>query len=182
MLAGFLDACDQFFPDARITCCSPNNIKSQQLRFPKIESLPYDKHNREIAIKNCNVWLGLGDSPFQSDVGLWFLDHLHAELEMCKKYQKKMYFLGVGVNNESSLNQSTSRELLEYASFVWARDAQSADYFCERFDKNKIYAGADLANIVLKRFDFKKVEKNVLAYLLAFEDDILYNVRDIKEI
>src|SRR5262245_9671031 len=99
MLQGFLDACAG--REDTFTCCMP--FGSQHRRFPRVEWRSYEAAAREQSVRDCDVWLGLGGTPFQSDSGPWFLEHLAEELELCRRFRKPMYFLGVGVGNREAL-------------------------------------------------------------------------------
>jgi hypothetical protein len=103
MVAGFLCAVRGHQPGLRLTCAIEHRRLSQALRFPEIEWLPYDMALRRQCVQACDVWLGLGDSPFQSEVSTWLLDHLVEEVGLCEEFGKPMYFLGVGVNDTKAL-------------------------------------------------------------------------------
>ena len=85
MLAGFLAAMRTLAPRATLTCCVPFALDPLHRRFPTIEWLPCSPIDRERAIAGCDVWLGLGGSPFQSDQSRWFVDHLTGEAESCAR-------------------------------------------------------------------------------------------------
>jgi hypothetical protein len=69
MLAGFLLAIKKRSVPIGLSCCTPHNLGVLQRRFPEIEWVPFTYENRVEKIQSCDVWLGLGDSPFQSVVG-----------------------------------------------------------------------------------------------------------------
>src|SRR2546423_1049318 len=97
MLAGFLAALQPALPGATFTGCVPFAIDTLQRRFPAIAWQPYEDATRDRCIAECDVWLGLGGSPFQHALSRWFLDHLTAEAARCARARKPMFFLGVGV-------------------------------------------------------------------------------------
>src|ERR1044071_3659612 len=66
MLAGFLGAMRTLAPSASFTCCVPFALEPLRTRFPSIEWQVYDEAVRARCIAQCDVWLGLGGSPFQS--------------------------------------------------------------------------------------------------------------------
>src|SRR6266542_643277 len=97
MLAGFLAAMRTLTPGATFSCCVPFALEPLQKRFTAINWLPYDDATRARCIAGCDVWLGLGGSPFQSAQSRWFIDHLVREETLCAREKKPMFFLGVGV-------------------------------------------------------------------------------------
>ncbi len=169
MLAGFLSAIKNEVPHLHLSCSTPHDILSQQKRFPEIEWLPYNPGTRQAIIERCDVWLGLGDTPFQTDVGLWFLKHLEDELSVCKRFHKRMFFLGVGVNDKDSLKEQSSREILEYASHIWTRDRQSAEMLSDVCENEKIEESADLAHAYLASDKSSAVEHDSIGYVLNFD-------------
>ena len=111
MLAGFLAAMRPLAPAATLTCCVPFALPPLQQRFPAITWLPYDDATRTRAIADCDVWLGLGGSPFQSALSRWFVDHLVTEAEFCRRAAKPMFFLGVGVQQADELRDPDVRRI-----------------------------------------------------------------------
>ena len=126
MLAGFLALAAETMPGARLTCCTPFDRASQQHRLPGVTWLDYTDAARDEAIAACDAWIGVGDSPFQSEVGSWFLDHLLAERDRCRRFGKPMYFFCVGVNDFGAMENPATRAIVESAARIWTRDAQSA--------------------------------------------------------
>src|SRR4051812_15245289 len=109
MLAGFLSALRQLAPQATVTCCVPFAREPLAQRFPEITWLSYDDDQRARAIRGCDVWLGLGGSPFQSSLSRWFLDHLIAEAAACAREKKPMFFLGIGLQGTNDLASPEAR-------------------------------------------------------------------------
>lgn len=93
MLAGFLDLAGTWLAGATFTCSTPFDRACQQRRFPAIEWLPYEPAVRAASIEACDAWVGVGDTPFQTDVGTWLLDHLAEEAESCRRFGKPMFFV-----------------------------------------------------------------------------------------
>jgi polysaccharide pyruvyl transferase WcaK-like protein len=170
MLAGFLRSLGAVRDSLRLTCCTPFDRASQQMRFPEIEWLEYTPGLREEMISSCDCWLGLGDTPFQTDVGRWFLEHLGHELVLCRRFGKPMFFLGVGLNNPEALDDPVSRDLLRYSSHIWARDELSAEKFSDICRSGKVTSGADLAHSYLAGTILGPCESGVVGYVLNFED------------
>src|SRR3954462_1504475 len=103
MLAGFLSAMRSLAVEATFTCCVPFALEPLQQRFPAITWLAYDATARSRAIRECDVWLGLGGSPFQHALSRWFVDHLIGEADLCTRERKPMFYLGVGSQGAGEL-------------------------------------------------------------------------------
>jgi ADP-heptose:LPS heptosyltransferase/polysaccharide pyruvyl transferase WcaK-like protein len=181
MLAGFLTALREAEWTGKLTCATPFDPASQRRRFPEVAWLPYDRRHREEAIRRCDVWLGLGDTPFQSEVGTWFLDHLAEELELCRRHGKPMFFLGVGCGDPAAVTHPTTRALLNYATHVWTRDRSSADALAECGGSAAVTAGADLAHIHLQRRRNFSVSRGV-GFVLHFENPEAFSSTAFAEV
>ncbi len=127
MLAGFLTALRPLAPDATLTCCVPFPLAPLRRRFPSITWFASDEIARARCIAECDVWLGLGGSPFQHALSRWFVDHLVAESALCQRARKPMFFLGVGVQTATELADPAVRRLCAQAAAIWTRDAASAE-------------------------------------------------------
>ncbi len=147
MVAGFLAAMRTAAPEASFTCCVPFPLAPLRQRFPAVEWLPYSEEQRAAAISQCDAWLGLGGSPFQSALSRWFVDHLVAEAELCRRHGKPMYFLGVGVQSAAELQVPEVRSVCDRAEFVWTRDAESAARLKTLLSASRVRAAADLAHV-----------------------------------
>jgi len=170
MLAGYLRMASRAAVPLRMTCCIPFDLASQERRFPGVRWLPYTPDNREACIRECDAWLGLGGSPFQTDNGSWSFDHLAGELELCRSLGKPMFFLGVGVNDEAALSHPETFELVRYALRIWTRDQPSADGLAALEGGARIEAGADLAHIILSSRDAAESRGDKTGFVLHFEN------------
>lgn len=174
MLAGFLASLEAAgATDVELTCCSAFDIESQRRRFPQVTWLPYSPEARAAAVEACDAWVGVGDTPFQIVVGPWFLDHLAAERDLCRKHGKSMYFVGIGVNEAEALDDPRAQDVLAGAAHVWARDARSAGLVAGACDPVKLSIGADLAHVALRDHARRcppRIEAGVTGYVLNFED------------
>ena len=150
MLAGFLRAMETAAPGASFTCSVPFPLEPLRQRFPAIDWLPYDEHALAVAIKGCDLWLGLGGSPFQSAQSRWFIDHLAADAGFCDRAAKPMYFLGVGVQTTTELSAPGVADICRRAAAIWTRDPQSAEFLRAVADAPPIEVGADLAHVFLR--------------------------------
>lgn len=182
MMAGFLLAVKRYMPEAHLTCCTPHDRSSQALRFPEVEWLPYDRATRERCVQSCDVWLGLGDSPFHAEIGSWFLDHLIQEMRICRYFSKPMFFLGVGVNDALALKRPQTRAITEYAEHIWTRDRGSAAGLATICGWEKVTAGADLAHIYLREQRFEERSDNTIAFILNFEDQSAFSEEALYQI
>ena len=169
MLAGFLHAA-ACRPGVEITVCTPQDRTSQERRFPQIRWLPDGETVREGALRDADVWLGLGDTPFQLDSGPWLLDHNDRERQRCNALRKPMYWLGVGCESAAAAADPRARALLAAAERVWTRDELSEAMLRPYIAPARLSAGADLAHIVLA--DERATpprEAGVVGLLAAFE-------------
>lgn len=182
MVAGFLQAIRDAGMRFRLTCSIPHNLSSQRHRFPEIEWLDYTPAIRQQCITECDIWLGLGDSPFQTDIGMWLVGHIVQELYLCRALNKPMYFLGVGANNADAFINPHVRTIIDYASHIWTRDEQTAAYISAASSTAGVTGGTDLANIYLSRHDFPAVEPGTIAFLLHFEKESLFDVNALSKV
>jgi polysaccharide pyruvyl transferase WcaK-like protein len=170
MLAGFLALAADVLPGARLTCCTPFDRAAQQLRLPQVTWLEYTDAARDESIAACDAWIGVGDSPFQSEVGSWFLDHLMAERERCVRAGKAMYFFCVGVNDFGALDNPATRTIVSAAERIWTRDEQSARLLRGFVGADRVASGPDLANVFFSQRAFPRVEAGTIGFVLNFED------------
>ncbi len=147
MLAGFLMGIRHTAPDATFTGAVPFPLAPLQNRFPEIVWKPYDDVTRCDCIRDCDVWLGVGGSPFQAMQSRWFIDHLAEEAALCRRHKKPMYFLGVGIQTDDELALPEVREICRQADGIWTRDALSAERLSLVEGIRHFAAAADLAHI-----------------------------------
>ncbi len=151
MVAGFLAAMRTLAPRATFTCCVPFALEPLARRFPAIQWLPYDEPTRARCVAECDAWLGLGGSPFQSAQSRWFIDHLAREAALCEAAGKKMFFLGIGVQTSAELAQPEVRRLCSRAAGIWTRDAGSADVLAALPSRpDHLEKAADLAHLFFR--------------------------------
>ncbi len=151
MLAGFLTAMRRFAPQASFTSCVPFSLEPLRRRFPAIEWRPCEPSERERSIDACDVWLGLGGSPFQSAQNRWFIDHLAGDAALCSRSRKPMFYLGVGVQTDDELAVPEVRDLCAQASGIWTRDADSASRLAAMPKPPRLVtAAADLAHLFFR--------------------------------
>jgi hypothetical protein len=150
MLAGFLSAMRTVAPDAKFSCCVPFALEPLQRRFPEINWFAYDDPMRSRCIAECDVWLGLGGSPFQSAQSRWFVDHLIEEQALCETHHKVMFFLGVGVQSPTELTSPDVRRVCARSAGIWTRDAASAQRLRALPTPPPIEAAADLAHVFFR--------------------------------
>lgn len=182
MLAGFLELAAATIPGARLTCCTPFDRASQQHRLPGVTWLEYTEAARDEAIAACDAWIGVGDSPFQSEVGSWFLDHLLAERDRCRRFGKPMYFFCVGVNDFGAMENPATRAIVESAQAIWTRDVQSARLLSAIVGPDRVAAGPDLANVFFARRRFGGVEPGTIGFVLNFEDHSAFSPEALADV
>ena len=169
MLAGFLCEIQRQEVDLQLTCCIPHPRMSMQLRFPQIEWLPYESPKREQAISRSDVWLGLGDTPFQTVLGDWMLDHLLEEAAWCELHKKPMYYLAVGGDASDLASHPKVRLVARRAERIWTRDSVSAALLSRCGAPARVESGADLAHLCLATINFPRALPNEAGLVLNFE-------------
>lgn len=147
MLAGFLRALRQLHPEARLTANIPFPLGPVKARTPEIDWQPDDLARREENIRQCDAWLGVGGSPFQSALSRWFIDHLIADAALCRAAGKPMFYLGVGVQDAQELGVPDVQQLCRQAAGTWTRDAASAARLRALAGMGPVEAAADLAHL-----------------------------------
>jgi polysaccharide pyruvyl transferase WcaK-like protein len=150
MLAGFLGAMRTLAPDASFSCCVPFALEPLRPRFPEITWQACDAAIRERCIAECDVWLGLGGSPFQSAQSRWFVDHLVGEEAWCRRERKPMFFLGVGVQTAEELVEPDIQRICSGAAGIWTRDPGSAQRLAALPSPPPVAAAADLAHLFFR--------------------------------
>ena len=170
MLEGFLGALVRSGMRPEIVGCTPHDIASQRRRFPAIEWLSAaDGQQREERLREADMWLGLGGTPFQLECGPWSLDHLDRERELCGRLGKPMLFLGVGCESPDAVRDPRGRRVIQAAQRIWTRDARSADVIGSIAVAGIVAEGADLAHIALGVAARPAPEPAVLGLLLGLE-------------
>lgn len=147
MVAGFLAAQRELAAGATLTGSVPFAAAPLARRFPEIDWRPYAWSERERSIAECDLWLGLGGSPFQHAQSRWFLDHLIEEAALCRRWGKPMVYLGVGLQSETEATAGEVRSLVEQAAGIWTRDPQSAEWLARGAAGARVAVGADLAHV-----------------------------------
>jgi polysaccharide pyruvyl transferase WcaK-like protein len=170
MLAGFLEIARDLLGNPHLTCCTPFDRDAQRLRLPDVTWLPYDAASRDEAVASSDAWIGVGDSPFQSEVGSWFLDHLAEEGARCDRFRKPMFYFCVGVNDYAAMNYPATRAIAAAAEGIWTRDRQSTAMLRQIVTHERVAPAADLAHVFFLSRRRPAVEPEVTGWLLNFED------------
>jgi hypothetical protein len=181
MLAGFLEQMPSG-TSIGITAFTPHDIESQRRRFPAVAWFPDEDDAREAALRDADVWLALGDTPFQLDSGPWMLDHLARERERCLELNVPMAYLGVGCESEAAALDSRSKELLAAATRIWTRDALSAHYLADAAPGTAVETGADLAHLAFEVGISPTLERGLLGLLIAYEREGLVPSRALDDL
>lgn len=170
MLEGFLRSLEESGARMSVVACIPHDIESQRRRFPSIRWFPSSNPlQRERALHDCDVWLGLGDTPFQLTSGPWSLEHLDRERELCRRLRKPMVFLGAGCEGPDAVQDPRGRSVIQTAERIWTRDERSAETIARVAQRSVVETGADLAHIALGAAHQPPSEPGVLGLLFAFE-------------
>jgi polysaccharide pyruvyl transferase WcaK-like protein len=169
MVAGFLAAMRSLAPDATFTSCVPFPLDPLRQRFPRVDWQPYSDENRETCIRDCDAWLGLGGSPFQSEQSRWFVDHLIGEAARCSRHGKPMFYLGIGVQTAGELSRPDIRELCTQAAAIWTRDEGSAERLTSLRLTASVRAAADLAHIFFQNRPPPAAEPRRLTVVANFD-------------
>lgn len=148
MLGGFLAAIPPH-SGIELSCCVPFDRARLENRFPLVKWLPYDEATRVEAIRTCDVWLGLGGSPFQCSVSRWFIDHLEQERALCRRFDKPMDFLGVGGQDPDAYVLPEIKSLCQQAEHIWTRDAHTANILSGTLGSSKVTEASDISHIWL---------------------------------
>ncbi len=159
MLAGFIQLLKSQLPRVQLTCALPRDVASQRHRFPEIQ---WHAGNRQVEaqlIQDSDLWLGIGDTPFQITDGLWLFNHIDSQIEFCRRYGKPMAMFGIGVEKEAMREHARVARILDAVELIITRDEPSHALLGEAHPsfKNKVLTGADLANVALPRIFSKDI-------------------------
>jgi heptosyltransferase-2 len=174
MMAGFLHALGSRREHVKFTCCTPHDIASQRRRFPTIDWRRDTERHRVQAISEANIWLALGDTPFQLHSGTWMRRHLVAQRELAGVRSLPMFYLGVGTEDAAVMQDATFRDLAAGAAQIWCRDEASSQTL-RAWTEAPVAVGADLSHIYLRQAAVRWPESGEagdadLGLILAFED------------
>ena len=169
MLAGFLEQAKCY--NIQYTCCVPYPLEALEVRFPQINWLPYSYEARASAIKDCDVWLGLGGSAFQNSVSQWFTDHLDEETTLCRKFKKPIYFLGIGGQDHTAFSDERLKSIIRLSESVWVRDKNLYNQLISNdlLDYDKVHNAADLAHIFFKIHVKRQIKQDSIGTILNFD-------------
>lgn len=147
-MAGFLRWVNANAPHVRVSALCAHDIEAVRFRFPNVEWLPSTEEGRENGLSDADAWIGLGDSPFQSDLGPWLLDQMCSNMEAARSRDIPCFLVGVGINNVEALSCAEGRRAIELAERVWFRDAYCYTKAIQAGHSSaKIRLGADLAHL-----------------------------------
>lgn len=153
MLAGFLTLIPE---ECAITCVIPRDPASQEHRFPRITWIQGQDREREDAIRQCDLWIGVGATPFSAVHRAWLLRHMERDLAWCRRFDKPVAL--VGVDADERLLQSDYRDLaatlLRQCQFVMTRDQASVQvlHALAPATDRIVLPGIDLANFYLGQY------------------------------
>ncbi|HYW54908.1 MAG TPA: polysaccharide pyruvyl transferase family protein [Dongiaceae bacterium] len=178
-LAGFLTVAARH-PNVRITICTPYDVESQRALFPQVRWLPGGEAEPERALRDADVWLGLGGTPFQLDSGPWLLDHNENERRRCASFGKPMYLLGIGCENPEAAADPRARSLLDSVERAWTRDERSAASLRPFIAPRQLSVGADMAHLAFGDAPAAPHDDGVVGLLLAFERAEQFDLHELE--
>ena len=154
MLAGFLDALDQFGVsyNGRFSSLCSYNVASQNLRFPMINWIDSaTSPSWRLALARTEMVIGLGDTPFQLTSGDWSLKHLE-EVCKCIPTETETVFINIGAEQECLSKAKDFAAILHHVNRCSTRDSFSHSVLRKISpDSNtQLSVGGDLANISLE--------------------------------
>ncbi|HLL88531.1 MAG TPA: hypothetical protein VK324_04455, partial [Tepidisphaeraceae bacterium] len=137
---------------------------------------------RERAVAACDAWVGIGGSPFQAEQSTWFVDHLLDDARRCAAHGKRMYYLGVGVNDPRDVAHPLARDAVRAAARVWTRDGTTATALRAVPGAPPVEAGVDLSHAYLRHAAFAPPEAGTVGCVLNFEDARQYDAATVAEL
>ncbi|MGA2507461.1 MAG: polysaccharide pyruvyl transferase family protein [Chitinispirillaceae bacterium] len=180
MLDGFLKGSPDLTKH-RIVCIIPRDINSQQFRFPQIQWVKQKGPEiRADYIAESDVWLGIGDTPFQINSGFWFIHKMLSDIEITKRFQIPIYMVGVGGENEVKIIKHKLQDILNNIRHVWTRDTFTHDLLVKELGMHQqnVTIGSDLANIELSKIFESTIPCNQRNYELMVD---YYNEKIINK-
>jgi polysaccharide pyruvyl transferase WcaK-like protein len=150
--AGFMEYMHRKRPASRVASLCAHDIGAMRIRFPSVDWQP--PTGDQSALAGASAWIGLGDSPFQSDLGPWLLNQMVSNMEAARAVGIPCYLVGVGMNNREAFSTSQAHRAAELASSIWLRDANCLEAAQEAgLPAEKVHLGGDLAHLAFKQLD-----------------------------
>ena len=169
ILAGFLGALATADKQVALTCCVPHPRPPLARRFPAVQWREYTPETRQRGVEACDVWLGLGGTPFQCEVSPWFADHLAQEEAWCAAAKKPMFFLGIGGQDPRAYESPALRRVADRAEMIWTRDAGTAQALAAFVPVRRLRPAADLAHLFFSVFPPPPAAPGRAAAVLNFD-------------
>lgn len=168
MLDGFLQALST---DNEINCLSVGDIKSQKLRFPRVNFESYSLQKRIEYFELSDLIIGVGDTPFQVSCGKWMLNHMNTAVDISGN-KHKIYLIAVGAEKEVLKQKAIVKKIIDSCANITTRDSVSADIL-RTLSNDKIFDGSDLANISLKLLSERIHEQDMRSvdYAICYADE-----------
>jgi polysaccharide pyruvyl transferase WcaK-like protein len=150
MLSGFLGWLGRNAPALRVSALCAHDIGAMRRRVPSVEWHAADPASRRRALEGAKAWLGLGGSPFQSDLGPWLLEQMCRNMEEARSLGIPCFLVGVGLNNREALSTPEAARAVRLAERVWVRDAACLrQALAAGLSPSHVGLGADLAHLAL---------------------------------
>lgn len=165
MLDGFLRGLSKKYA---LYCSIPRDHSHQKMRFPEIRFIKKDERYK--AAGQCDLWVGVGDTPFQLRSGDWFLKKLLKDASQVEGRRKNYFFIGIGAEMDSIRRKDEFREAVSNVDFFWTRDTTTYDILIEemKIQPDKVAVSSDLANISLDNIFPVKANTGKKKYDIGF--------------
>ncbi|MCC5844287.1 MAG: polysaccharide pyruvyl transferase family protein [Verrucomicrobia bacterium] len=161
MLEGFLSLCPKELSLFGVTdTCRLATLKR---RFPAVLWLL--PHEQEPAYE---YWLGVGDTPFQSLSGDYFIRQMEEDI-LTLPQNIRVALIGVGVEAESIRYQERLQKIITRINLITTRDQNAFTFLTNHFDipSTRLEPTADLAHVCLKNISSKSSLQPDKLYELA---------------
>jgi polysaccharide pyruvyl transferase WcaK-like protein len=163
VMDGFIRGLGSSLAGLRLTCVIPFDLAAQRRRFPQVEWHAYHEGARTALIEACDVWVGVGGSVLQPSDDAWLLTDQVAQLQICRRAGKKVFFLGNSVDFRADAARPDIRLLLESAQWIWTRD-QASHVALGKMGFTRSSHAADLSHIALAAQPRLPVEAGVTGF------------------
>ena len=187
MIAGFIKAISQIYSQdssCKLYSLTRWNINSQRVRFPEIAWISTTDSISEKYLDSSQIqcWAGIGDTPFQLTSGEWFLEFQLSQLNNINSFQNKV-LVSVGAESEIEPRSRDFAKIADVFDRISTRDIHSYKIITQLLGiaEDRIYCGADLANISLFNLVYqKKFEKKFNLGLIVAGDTL--SKKDIRSV
>ena len=187
MLLGFIQALKILKKhNIKLFASCPKFAVYQKIRFPEVLWKYKTTHNFRGEPINSQIsllsgyWVGVGDTPFQLSCGDWFLKFFQSNLDKINSFPMKV-MVAVGAESEVKPRHKDFSIIAKIFDKISVRDAHSASIIRSLgVEENKIFTGADLANISLSNICRKNKNRPFKLGIVLASDTLSY--ADLKAV